>query len=64
VPLNQSGLKPKDIEKEFKLQMTAIENKRLPMKHASDIVWEALGQLRGRGNLKQLEVLCQKHWQG
>jgi hypothetical protein len=46
VPLNQSGLKPEDMEKVLKLQMKVIENKRLPLKHASHIVWEALGQLR------------------
>jgi hypothetical protein len=50
VPLNQSGLKSEDIEKVLKLQTTAIENKHLPMKRASDIVWEALGQLRELGN--------------
>jgi hypothetical protein len=46
VPLNQSGVKPKDMEKVLKLQMKVIENKRLPLKRASDMVWDALGQLR------------------
>jgi hypothetical protein len=46
VPLNQSGLEPKDIEKVWELQMEAIEDKRLPLSRASDIVWEAVGQLR------------------
>jgi hypothetical protein len=46
VPPNQSGLKQDDMEKLFKLQKKVIENKRLPLKHASRIVWEALGQLR------------------
>jgi hypothetical protein len=46
VPLNQSGLEPKDIEKVWKLQTETIEGKRLPMNRASDVVWKALGQLR------------------
>jgi hypothetical protein len=46
VPLNQSGLEPKDIEKVWELQMEAIESKRLPLTRASDIVWNAVGQLR------------------
>ena len=46
VPLNQSGLEPKDIEKVWKLQTEAIESERLPLNRASDIVWEAVGQLR------------------
>jgi len=46
VPLNQSGLQPKDIEKVLELQSRVMENKCLPLKHASDIVWEELGQLR------------------
>jgi hypothetical protein len=46
VPLNQSGLEHKDIEKVWELQMEAIEGKRLPLSRASDIVWEAVGQLR------------------
>ena len=46
VPLNQSGLEAKDIERVWELQMEAIESKRLPLNRASDIVWKALGQLR------------------
>ena len=46
VPLNQSGLKAKDVEKVLKLQRKLIDNERLPLKRASNIVWEALGQLR------------------
>ena len=46
VPLNQSGLEPKDIEKVWELQKKAIESRRLPLNRASDMVWNALGQLR------------------
>jgi hypothetical protein len=46
VPLNQSGLEPKDLEKVWKLQAETIEGKRLPLNRASDVVWKALGQLR------------------
>ena len=46
VPLSQSGLEPKDLEKVWELQMEAIESKRLPLNRASNIVWNALGQLR------------------
>jgi hypothetical protein len=46
VPLNQPSLKPKGMEKVLKLQKKVIENKRLPLRRASDILWEALGQLR------------------
>ena len=46
VPLNQSGLESKDIEKVWKLQTETIESTRLPLNRASDIVWNALGQLR------------------
>ena len=46
VPLKQSGVKPKDMERVFKLQMKVIENKHLPLKRATDMVWKALGQLR------------------
>jgi len=56
VPVNQSGPKPKDIEKVLKLQMKVIENKRMPLKRASDIVWEALGQLR-----ELVNALCIKN---
>jgi hypothetical protein len=56
VPLNQSGLKPKDMEKVLKLQMTVIHNKRLPLKLASDVVWEALGHLQ-----EQVNELCVKN---
>ena len=46
VPLKQSGLEPKDIEKVWELQMKAIESTCLPLNRASDVVWKALGQLR------------------
>ena len=46
VPLNQSGLEPKDIEKVWKLQLETIESQRLPLNRASDVVWKALAQLR------------------
>jgi hypothetical protein len=50
VPLNQSGPKLEDIEKVLKLQMKVIEDKRLPLTRASDMVWDALRQLRELGN--------------
>jgi len=56
LPLNQSGVKQKDMEKVLKLQMKVIENKRLPLKRASDIVWDALGQLR-----ELVSELCPKN---
>lgn len=56
VPLDQSGLKPSDIEKVWELQTKVIENKRLPLNRASDTVWEALGQLR-----EQVDDLCGKN---
>jgi hypothetical protein len=59
VPLNQSGLKRKDIEKVWELQMKVIEDKRLPLNRASDTVWEALGQLR-----EQVNDLCLKVREG
>jgi hypothetical protein len=46
VPLNQSGLERKDIEKVWELQVEAIESKRLPLNRASDVVWKAVGHLR------------------
>ena len=56
VPLKQSGVKPKDMEKVLKLLMKVTENKRLPLKRATDVVWDALGQLRG-----QVNELCVKN---
>ncbi|KAF8489959.1 hypothetical protein F5888DRAFT_1139544 [Russula emetica] len=56
VPLNQSGLKPKEMENVLKLQMKVIENKRLPLRRASAIVWEVLGQLR-----ELVNTLCVKN---
>jgi hypothetical protein len=44
------------MEKVLKLQMKVIENKRLPLKRASDIVWDALGQLRD-----QVSQLCARN---
>ena len=46
VPLNQSGLEAKDIEKVWKLRTETIEGERLPLNRASDVVWNSLGQLR------------------
>ena len=50
VPLNQSGPERKDIEKVWELQKKVIEDKRLPLDHASNTVWETLGQLREQAN--------------
>ncbi|KAI0274257.1 hypothetical protein BGY98DRAFT_80659 [Russula aff. rugulosa BPL654] len=56
MPLNQSGLEPEDVEKVLNLQTKVVENKRLPLKHASHIVWEELGQLQ-----EQVSDLCAKN---
>lgn len=56
VPLNQSGLKPKDVENVLRLQMKAIENHRLPLKRASDVVWEGFGQLRELVNERSVKT--------
>jgi hypothetical protein len=59
VPLDQSGLGPKDIEKMWKLQknlMKVIEKKCLPLNRASDTVWEELRQLQD-----QVNDLCGKN---
>ena len=50
VPLSQSGLESEDIEKVWEPQKKVIEKRRLPLKHASDTVWEALIQLREEVN--------------
>ena len=50
VPLGQSGLELKDIERVWELQRKVIENKRLPLNRASYIVWEALDQQREQVN--------------
>ena len=46
LPLDQSGLDLKDIKSVLKLQKKVIMNRRLPLNRASDMVWEALDQLR------------------
>jgi hypothetical protein len=46
IPLKQSDVKQKDIEKVWELQMEAIGSKRLPLHRASDVVWNAVGHLR------------------
>ena len=46
VPLNQTGLESEDIEKVWEPQRKVIKKRPLSLKHASDTVWEALGQLR------------------
>ena len=56
VPLNQSGPDRKDIEKVWELQRKVIEDKRLPLDHASNAVWKEQGQLR-----QQVNDLCGKH---
>ena len=50
VPLDQSGLDLKDIEKVWTLQKEAIKNTRLPLTGASVKVWESLDQLRDKVN--------------
>ena len=50
VPQGQSGLELKDIEKVWELQKKLIDDKRLPLNHASNIVWEALDQRREQVN--------------
>jgi hypothetical protein len=59
VPLGQSGLELKDIEKVWELQRKVIEDKRLPLNRASNVAWEALGQRRERVN-----DLCHKNTGG
>jgi hypothetical protein len=56
LPLDQSGLDLKDIESVLKLQRKVIENKRLHLNRASDMVWEALSQLQ-----QQVNDLCGKN---
>lgn len=56
IPLGQSGLELKDIEKVWELQRKLIEDKRLSLNRASHIVWEALGQRR-----EQVNDLCYKN---
>ena len=56
VPLSQSGLDLKDIERIWELQRKVIENRRLPLNRASYIVWEALRQRR-----EQVNDLCSKN---
>jgi hypothetical protein len=46
LPLDQSGIKIKDIVKVWKLQEKVIENTHLPLDRISDPVWEAIDQLR------------------
>jgi hypothetical protein len=53
VPLDQSGLEPKDIEKVWELQRKVIDNRHRRLDRASDSVWEAIGQLR-----EQVDDLC------
>jgi hypothetical protein len=50
VPLRQSGLECKGIEKVWEIQRKVVDNKRLPLNRASDAVWERLGQLREQVN--------------
>jgi Family of unknown function (DUF6535) len=59
VPLGQSGLELKDIEKVWELQKKVIDDKRLPLNRASYLVWEALGQHR-----EQVNDLCHKNTGG
>ena len=56
VPLDQSGLDLKDLEKVWTLQKEAIKNTCLPLKSASVKVWESLDQLR-----QKVSDLCGKH---
>jgi hypothetical protein len=56
VPLGQSGLERKDIEKVWELQKKVVEDRRLPLNRASDTIWEALGRLR-----EQVNDLCGKN---
>ena len=50
VPLGQSGLELKDIEKVWELQRKLIGDKRLPLNRASYVVREALRQWRNQVN--------------
>ena len=56
VPLDLCRLELKDIEKLWELQRKLIEDQRLPLYLASDVVWEELGRLRG-----QVKDLCGKN---
>jgi hypothetical protein len=56
VPLNQSGPDRKDIEMVWELQRKVIEDKRLPLDHASNAVWKEQSQLR-----QQVNDLCGKY---
>ena len=56
MPLDQSGLDLKDLEKVWTLQMEAIENTRPSLNRASVKVWESLDQLREKVN-----DLCSKY---
>ena len=56
VPIEQSGLNPREIQRVWELQTKLIENKRLPLNRASETVWEALCQLR-----EQVIDLCDKN---
>jgi hypothetical protein len=50
VPLDQSGLERKDIEKVWELQRKVIDEKGRPLNRSSDTAWYALGQLRKQVN--------------
>jgi hypothetical protein len=59
VPLDQSGLEPKDIEKVWELQRglkAVVQEKQLPLNRASGTVWDALRQLQD-----QVNDLCGKN---
>ena len=44
--LSRISARPQYIKSVLKLQKQVIKNRRLPLNRASDMVWEALGQLR------------------
>jgi hypothetical protein len=53
VPLDQSGLEPKDIEKVWEIQRglkDVVQEKQLPLNRASGTVWDALRQLQDQVN--------------
>ena len=50
VPLDQSGLETKDIEKVWELQTKLIDQKHLPSNPPSDTVWQKVEQLRKQLN--------------
>ena len=56
MPLDQSGLDLKDLEKVWTLQKEAVKNTCPPLKSASVKVWESLDQLR-----QKVSGLCGKH---